>query len=212
MIGRKAVIGSLPTIYAELDPETAPTGLSVSGSGTILTHSGAAGLGGLTCATTLGQTTGKAYVELTLQKAYSDVSWFIGIGQAPFPETVFGQDAYSCGWLVYNGYYEHNTIGAKIWPSVERGSDPQPWIPENHAAVTVGLAIDFDARKMSVVGADGVHDTSLSPAISGTGPLHVLVSINSVFTGWSTILKLNAGQETFVHPVPAGYAAGISEG
>jgi len=146
----------------------------------------------------VGKTTGKRVFAVTLVSATSSLDWMIGMGKSTtLLSSYLGANSVSISCRPAEGkQYFNGASGGVIWP-VNTGT----------AGITFGVCIDFDARTMSIIGSDGVHDTTASSAIDGTEALFGGIGIIAQ-TGSCTI-DINCGQSAAPFDIPAGYTWGI---
>lgn len=148
----------------------------------------------------VGGTTGKRVFAVTLNSTANANSWMIGIGKSTTVLSTFlggstGGHSVSCR-PQEGKQYLNGTAGSAIWPVNTGASD-----------VTYGVAVDFDARTFSIIGADGVHDTSASTALSDTVALFGGIGLISI--AGTTTITVNCGQSAAPFPIPDGYTWGI---
>ncbi len=152
-------------------------------------------------------TSGKVYFEVTVVALGTSV--VIGLAPLDAPLSRFMDDsksiAYRSNGRVYTGgaltgikNSQGNTVDAERWLSVD---------------ATVGMAIDFDDKKVWIRGADGAWQGEGADPVSGTGQLatldltkdlYPLVAVRS-----NAKALINLGQRPFKHPVPTGFAPGV---
>jgi len=151
--------------------------------------------------------TGKIYFEVTVDTLGTGV--LIGLAPQDASPSFFFTDkqavSYRSNGVIYTG-------GA---PSGIKDANGQTvngarWEAQNN---TVGMAIDFDAKKVWIRGTDGTWQGDSADPVAGTGELATLDLSKDLYplVGLYSNAKahINLGQRTFSHAVPTGFAPGV---
>uniref|UniRef100_A0A6M3JBV7 Putative tail protein n=1 Tax=viral metagenome TaxID=1070528 RepID=A0A6M3JBV7_9ZZZZ len=188
----------MPT-YATFNPADKLAGVTLSNGNKTLTFIGGTTYGG--ARVTIGKTTGKHYVEITLDGCASHV----GIGSSIALLNTYCGDT-NAGWAV--SCCAGNS-GSKIYNNVKTA-----YFGADIATLSVmGIAFDLDAKKVwfsddGSWGAGGNPGAGTGEAFSGlSGELFIM----AVAQNGAGQVTLNAGESAFAGTVPTGFNAGLTD-